>query len=135
MATINTKTIVLPDLINTCPFKVECNPGYEAVSIETDAWLFGHGIPHTESTTKFNLLAALLFPHASRTRLRDACDVCTLLIIADDLIDTSAANSIGDQSKRRMFNNIMDSLQPAGAFKPLTSFASALHDWWQANTH
>ena len=26
---------------------------------------------------------------------------------------------------------MMDSFQPAGTFKPLTSFASALHDWWQ----
>ncbi len=131
MAAIDTKTIMLPDLISACPFKHECNPNYEAVSIETDAWLSSHGIQHVESETKFNLLSALFLPRASRTRLRDACDASTLAILIDDAIDASITIGMTDLSKRQLYNNIIECFQPAGSFKSLTVFASALHDWWQ----
>jgi hypothetical protein len=131
MAPLDTKIVMLPDLINSCPYKHECNPNYEAVSIETDAWLSSHGIPHTESETKFNLFSALFLPRASRTRLRDVCDACTLAIIIDDVIDASVTTGISDLSKRQLYNNMIECFQPAGSFKPLTLFASAFHDWWQ----
>jgi hypothetical protein len=38
---------------------------------------------------------------------------------------------MNDLSKRELYNNIIESFQPAGSFKPLTVFASAIHDWWQ----
>ncbi|CAF0868578.1 unnamed protein product [Adineta steineri] len=124
-------SILLPDLISTCPFKPECNPAYETVSDATEAWLNSHGIPYRELTHKYNLLSALCIPHCSQARLREACDLWTLLFFIDDILDSTHLSKDSDGSKKHLFKNIIECLQPVGSFKPLTPFASAIHEWWQ----
>jgi hypothetical protein len=131
MTAQDTNTIVLSDLIGNCPFKIECSPYCEIVSNETDAWLVSHDISNLESMTQFNLLWALIYPHANRTRLRNISDARTLIFIADDLVDTSYGKNNNDPAKQQLSKNMIEYLQPAGSFKPLTLFASALYDWWQ----
>ncbi|CAF3760610.1 unnamed protein product [Adineta steineri] len=131
MTAQNMDTIILPDLISTCPFKLECNQEYEIVSAETDAWLNSYGISNSESMTKYNRFWALAYPHASRTTLRNTSDAMTLMFMIDDLFDTSYGKGISDKTKQQLFKNIVDCFQPAGSFKPLTPFTTALHDWWQ----
>ncbi|CAF0796659.1 unnamed protein product [Adineta steineri] len=89
----NPNSILLPDLIGTCPFKLECNPAYESVSDATEAWLNSHGIPYKESTHKYNLLSALSIPHCSQARLREACDIWTLLFLTDDILDSAPVSN------------------------------------------
>ncbi|CAF1008954.1 unnamed protein product [Adineta steineri] len=131
MTAQDTGTIILPDLISTCPFKLECNQEYEMVSAETNAWLTAYGILYSESMTKYNLYWALAYPHASRTRLGNTCDAFTLFFLIDDLLDTSYGKGISDKTKQQLLKNTLDCFQPTGSFKPLTSFAEALRDWWQ----
>ena len=131
MANPNDCSIFLPDLIGCCSFEVECNTEYESVSVETVAWLSSHDIRYDESVEKYNLWSALTFPHASRARLREACDVWTLLFLADDIMDSAVVFGFAHREKRELFKNMNECLQPAGSFVPLTPFASALHDWWQ----
>ncbi|CAF1274685.1 unnamed protein product [Adineta steineri] len=127
----NTNSILLPDLISTCPFKVECNPAYASVSDTTDAWINSHGIPYKELTHKYNLISALCIPHCSQAKLREACDFWTLLFLTDDIMDSVHVSEDGDRSKQELFRNMIECLQPAGSFKPLTPFAAGLHDCWQ----
>lgn len=131
MSNLIQQTVILPDLITTCPFDLDCNMEYECVSKETEAWLHSFSIPYTESHDKYNLWSALTFPHSSRRRLREACDVWTLLFLADDVMDSLLATGSTDYNKRELFQNMNECLQPTGTFKPMTPFASALHDWWQ----
>jgi alpha-muurolene/germacrene-A/gamma-muurolene synthase len=131
MPTLNRRLIILPDLIGPCPFQVKCNPEYESVSIETDAWLRFHGIPYTEGNEKYNLWSALTFPCSSHIRLREACDVWTLLFLADDIMDSFGTCTSSDFSKRQLFQNMNECLQSMDTFEPLTPFAAALRDWWQ----
>ncbi|CAF4203477.1 unnamed protein product, partial [Adineta steineri] len=127
----NKNYILLPDLLSTCPFKVECNPAYESVSNATEAWINSYGIPYKETTYKCNLVAALCIPHCSQSRLREICDLFVLLLLLDDIVDSAPISKDADQSKQQLSKNMMESLQPAGLFKPLTPFAAALHDCWQ----
>ncbi|CAF1186777.1 unnamed protein product [Adineta steineri] len=127
----NTNSILLPDLLSTCPFKVECNPAYEAVSDETTAWINSYGIPYKETTYKCNLVTALCIPHCNRSRFREICDFWVLLLLLDDVLDSVPISKDADQSKQQLSKNMMESMQPAGLFKPLTPFAAALHDCWQ----
>jgi len=101
--------------------------------METEAWLSSHGIPYTESTTKYDLFTALSLPHVSRTHLRDMCDCITLILIADDIFDSS---DVSDLSKRQLLNNMyLESIQSINSFKPLTPYASAFHNWYQRMIH
>ena len=131
MSFVCRRSITLPDLIAPCPFKVERNPSYESTSMETDVWLRSFGIPYAESLEKYNLWSALSFPRSSPARLRQACDVWTLLFLADDIMDSLIVSGSIDHPKRHLFQNMTECLQAAGSFKPLTPFAAALHDWWQ----
>ncbi|CAF1056832.1 unnamed protein product [Adineta steineri] len=127
----NTNSILLPDLISICPFKAECNPAYERVSDATEAWLNSYGIPYQESTKKYSLWSGLCFPRCSQVRLREMCDIWTLLFSADEIIDSAHISEDDDRSKQQLYKNMIECLQPADSFKPLTSFAAALHEWWQ----
>ncbi|CAF1231969.1 unnamed protein product [Adineta steineri] len=126
-----TNIILIPDLIGTCPFKVECNPAYETVSDATEAWIDSYGIPYKETTHKCNLATALCFPHCSQSRLREICELWVLLILGDDIQDSVPISEDADRSKQQLYKNMVESLQPSGLFKPLTPFAAALHEWWQ----
>ncbi|CAF0780725.1 unnamed protein product [Adineta steineri] len=53
------------------------------------------------------------------------------MFIYDHELDAPSKDDISEQAKQQLFNNICDSFQPAGSFKPLTTYASAMHDWWQ----
>ncbi|CAF4010376.1 unnamed protein product, partial [Adineta steineri] len=53
------------------------------------------------------------------------------MFIYDHELDASAKDDISEEAKQQLFHNMCDSFQPAGSFKPLTTFASAFHDWWQ----
>ena len=131
MSFISRRTITLPDLITTCPFPMACNAAYESASAKADAWLVSFGIPYEESQEKYNLWSALSFPRSSSARLQEACEVWTLLFLADDIMDSLIVSGSIDHSKRSLFQNMTECLQAAGSFKPLTPFAAALHDWWQ----
>ncbi|CAF3816576.1 unnamed protein product [Adineta steineri] len=131
MATSDDKIIILPDLISSCPFELECSPHYEAVSKETDAWLSSRGIYNDESVTKYSLFEALIYPRASRRRLRDLCELGVLIFTYDQIHDSRSKDDISEQAKQQMLCNISDACQPAGTFKPLTLFASVTHEWWQ----
>lgn len=127
----NYLNVILPDLTKICSIPLACNSQYQSVSTETEDWLYSYGIPYTESTAKYNLWSGLTFPKSSRTRLRDATDVWTLLFLTDDIMDSCMNSGLNSRSKRNLFQNMNECLQPAGRFKPLTPFAAALHDWWQ----
>ncbi|CAF1074214.1 unnamed protein product [Adineta steineri] len=127
----NKNYILLPDLISTCPFKIERNPAYESASGATEAWLNSYGISYKESTHNYCLISALAIPQCSPAKLREACDIWTLLFLIDDILDSAHISEDGDRSKEELSKNMIECLQPAGSFKPLTPFAAALHDWWQ----
>ncbi|CAF4078026.1 unnamed protein product [Adineta steineri] len=127
----NTNSILLPDLISICPFKVECNPAYESVSHITEAWLNSYGIPYQESAKKYILWSGMSFPRCSQVRLSEMCDIWTLLYLADDIMDSAHISEGADRSKQQLYKNMIECLQPVGSFKPLTPFATALHEWWQ----
>ncbi|CAF1073301.1 unnamed protein product [Adineta steineri] len=131
MATSDANIIILPDVISSCPFELECNPHYEVVSKETDAWVSSHGMSHDESVTKYSLFEALIYPRASRRRLRDICDFCVVGFTYDHELDSRSKHDISEQAIKQIFYNMCDSCQPAGSFKPLTIFASVIHEWWQ----
>ncbi|CAF1508544.1 unnamed protein product [Adineta steineri] len=131
MTTSDANIIILPDVISSCSLELECNPYYEVISKETDAWPSSHGISRDESETKFNFLEALVYPYACRSRLRDLCDLCTTAFIYGYILDSSSKDDISEQAKQQMFYNIWDSFQQGGSFKPLITFASVIHGWWQ----
>lgn len=135
MTASSKQIVLLPDLISACPFELECNAEYETASRETEIWLRSFGIPYTEINDKYNLWSALTFPKSSHRRLREACDVWTLLFLADDIMDSLLVSGSNDNHKRELFENMNQCLQPSGSFKPLTPFAAALHDWWQRICH
>ncbi|CAF4104068.1 unnamed protein product [Adineta steineri] len=131
MDTKNTNSILLPDLLSTCPFKPECNPAFELVSDASEAWANSYGIPYKETTYNCSLAASQCMPHCNQSRLREICDLYVVLLLADDILDSAPISKGADQSKQQLSTNMMESLQPAGSFKPLTPFAAALHDCWQ----
>ncbi|CAF1417373.1 unnamed protein product [Adineta steineri] len=131
MDMVNTNSILLPDLIGTCPFKLEFNPAYESVSGATEAWLNSYGIPYEESEKKYILWSGMVFLHCSQVRFREMCDVYTIFFLADDIMDSAHISEGADRSKQQLYKNMIECLQPTGSFKPLTPFAAALHEWWQ----
>ena len=87
-----TQTLVLPDLISTCPFKASVHPEYERVRRESAAWVRGFGVFTGRRGSSFDhlnleLLISLAHPNSGYEELRLCCDWNAVFFLYDELSD------------------------------------------------
>ncbi|KLO13038.1 terpenoid synthase [Schizopora paradoxa] len=99
-----TRSLVLPDLITTCPFKASIHPEYKRARSESTAWVRSFGALTGRKGSLFHLnnlelLVSLAHPTSGYEELRICCDWNAVFFVYDELSDIlqgEDARKLGD---------------------------------------